>query len=522
MFKNEPFTDFSVESNRNALSAALEKLTQQVSNRALSATPIIDGKQVGGGEELASIDPSDGKTVLGKVYLATNEMAEAAVTSLAKGAIAWRNKPLNERVEIIRKCANIMLEQRHDIVALIIREAGKPWAEADGDFAEAVDFCNYYADEMLRLGEPQRMGNIAGEENIYFYQPRGVGVVIAPWNFPFAIACGMTVAGLVTGNGVILKPAEQTSLVAAKLAQILYDAGVPGNAFCFLPGWGEQVGAYLVAHPKVDFICFTGSKAVGLEIIRQAANTKPGQENVKRVVAEMGGKNCIIVDSDADMDEAIKGVIRSAFGYAGQKCSACSRAIIVESAYSVFIDRLVRAAEDIIVGPAHDSSTFLSPVIDREAHDKIRQAITSYSQESTLCFSGKVPENGYFIPATIFKDVTSSARIWNEEIFGPVLACAKAKDFSSAIEMANDCEYALTGGLYSRSPKNIATAKAEFRVGNLYVNRPITGALVYRQPFGGFKMSGIGSKAGGPDYLIQFMEPRTITENTMRRGFVPE
>jgi RHH-type proline utilization regulon transcriptional repressor/proline dehydrogenase/delta 1-pyrroline-5-carboxylate dehydrogenase len=335
----------------------------------------------------------------------------------------------------------------------------------------------------------------------------------------------MTVAALVSGNAAILKPSEQTSLIAAELAKIILEAGVPKDAFAFLPGRGEEVGRVLVDHPQTAMIVFTGSRPVGLEIIRSAASVVPTQRGIKRVVAELGGKNAIIVDEDADFDDAIRGVLQSAFGFAGQKCSACSRLIVVGDAYEPFLARLAAATNDLLIGPASNPSSFYGPVIDREAYNRIMQTISN-AADVRLLVQGPVSESlhslGWYIPPTIFRDVPTSHSVWREEIFGPVVACVRAASFREAINLANESDYALTGGVYSRNPENLATARRDFEVGNLYINRGITGALVCRQPFGGFRFSGIGSKAGGKDYLIQFMEPRTLTENTMRRGFTPD
>ncbi len=522
MFKNEPLIDFTVPNNRTLFQAALASLDKQITNKSLVARPIIGGKEVHSNDKISSVDPSDPSIVVGMVEHASADDATAAINVLNDGAAKWRNVPFQKRAEILKKAAHLMREQKFEINALICREAGKPWSEADGDTAEGIDFCEYYADEMLRLGPPQKMGEVPGEDNHYFYQPRGVGVIISPWNFPFAITCGMAVAALVTGNTIALKPSDQTALIAAKLVQILLEAGFPGDTIAFMPGRGSVVGAQMVRSPKIDFICFTGSREVGLDIIQAAAVVQPGQRNVKKVIAEMGGKNAAIIDEDADLDEAIKGVLVSAFGYAGQKCSACSRAIVVGDVYDTFVERLSHAASDILVGKASEPSTFLPPVIDANSQKRLLDQIGLASKELPLAFKGNVPNTGYFVPATIFKDVPVSHWIWSEELFGPVLAVTKARSFDEALDFANNSPYALTGGVYSRSPANLEKARREFRVGNLYINRKQTGALVYRQPFGGFKMSGVGSKAGGPDYLIQFMEPRTITENTMRKGFAPQ
>lgn len=522
MFKNEALLDFTIAHNRTALAEALSRLQVKLKKGPCMVSPVIGGHAVTCSETVESVDPADPDLTIGSIGFASAADATRAVQVAKAAAPRWSAKAYSERAQILRDAAKIMRGKKFDLSALIVHEAGKPWAEADADVAEAIDFCEYYADEMERLGPVQRTSELAGEENVYFYQPRGVVAVIAPWNFPLAIACGMVAAALVTGNTVVLKPAEQTSVVAYELVKILFEAGVPGDALGFVPGWGESVGRTLVGSPDVDMIVFTGSKAVGLEIIRRAGETSKEQRNIKKVVAELGGKNAIIVDEDADLDEAVKGTLQSAFGYAGQKCSACSRAIVVGDAYEPFLARLADAAQDIIVGMPKDSATQLGPVIDEDTQKRIISLILEAEKSETLLFRGEMPENGFFVPATIFRDAAFDGVLWNQEIFGPVLACRQVKSFEEALTLANDSQYALTGGVFSRSPSHLERARREFKVGNLYLNRKITGALVCRQPFGGFRMSGVGSKAGGPDYLIQFMEPRTITENTMRRGFAPE
>ncbi|NDC37240.1 MAG: L-glutamate gamma-semialdehyde dehydrogenase [Proteobacteria bacterium] len=522
MFKNEALLDFTVADNRSALAEALNRLHAKLKKGPLLVGPVIGGHAVNCAETVESVDPADPEITIGSIGFASVADATKAVQIAKTATVHWAAKPYAERAQILRAAADSMRKRKFDLSALIIHEAGKPWAEADADVAEAIDFCDYYADEMDRLGPVQRTSALAGEDNVYFYQPRGVVVVIAPWNFPLAIACGMVAAALVTGNTVVLKPAEQTSVVAYELMKILFEAGVPGDALGFVPGWGESVGRALVASPDVDMIVFTGSKAVGLEIIRRAGDTSKDQRNIKKVVAELGGKNAIIIDEDADLDEAVKGTLQSAFGYAGQKCSACSRAIVVGDAYEPFLKRLADAAQDIIVGAPKDSATQLGPVIDEDTQKRIVSLILESERSEKLLFRGEMPEQGFFVPATIFRDAALDGVLWNQEIFGPVLACRQVRSFDEALALANDSQYALTGGVYSRSPSHLERARREFKVGNLYLNRKITGALVCRQPFGGFRMSGVGSKAGGPDYLIQFMEPRSITENTMRRGFAPE
>ncbi len=418
------------------------------------------------------------------------------------------------------KTAAILRKRRFELAAWEVYECGKPWAEADGDVAEAIDFCEFYAREMIRLAEPRRR-DVPGETNFTEHLSRGVAVVIPPWNFPLAIPCGMTVAALVAGNSVILKPAEQSPVIAWQLARALHEAGLPPGALSFLPGLGEEVGQALVNHPDVNVVAFTGSRDVGLLINRQAADTKPGQTHVKKVIAEMGGKNAILIDADADLDEAVVGVIQSAFGYAGQKCSACSRVIVLAEIYDAFVARLAEAARAVKVGPADDPQTMVGPVIDADARRRILDYQRIAATEGRVVFQGdlgSLADQGYFVAPLIVADVQPKARVAQEEIFGPVLAVLKANDLDDALRIANGTPYALTGGLYSRSPAHIERATREFLVGNLYINRTITGALVDRQPFGGFKLSGIGTKAGGPDYLLDFLLTRCVTENTMRGG----
>lgn len=524
-FKNEPLLDFSEESNRRAILSGLAEVQTLISKDSLYARPIINGQEVRSADTFTRTDPSDNTKTVGVVEFGDVSVAERAVATCAEGLAAWRATSIEQRALALNRIATLFRERKSLLSGVIIREVGKTWREADADVAEAIDFCDYYAAEIRRIGAPRLTQQVMGEENYLRYQPRGVTVVISPWNFPLAIACGMVVAALVTGNTVVLKPAEQSSLIAHQLARIILEAGVPADAFSFVTGKGEDIGPYLVKHPQVAMIAFTGSRAVGLQIVESASKVQSGQRMIKKVVAELGGKNAIIVDEDADFDDAIRGVLSSAFGYAGQKCSACSRLIVVGSAYEPFIQRLASATADIIVGSASDPASFLGPVVDQEAFERITRTIASASN-LTLLAQAKVPaeldQRGNYVPPTIFRDVPTNHPIWTDEIFGPVVACAQARDFDHAIQMATASEYALTGGVFSRHPQNLAKAKEEFRVGNLYINRGITGALVERQPFGGFLMSGIGSKAGGPDYLLQFMEPRVVTENTMRRGFSPD
>jgi RHH-type proline utilization regulon transcriptional repressor/proline dehydrogenase/delta 1-pyrroline-5-carboxylate dehydrogenase len=363
--------------------------------------------------------------------------------------------------------------------------------------------------------------DVPGETNRYLYQPRGIAVVISPWNFPLAIATGMTVAALVAGNCTLLKPAETSSVIAAKLTEVLVEAGIPKGVFQYVPGKGSKVGAYLVNHPDTHLIAFTGSQEVGCRIYADAAKLQPGQRQLKRVIAEMGGKNAMIVDESADLDQAVVGVLHSAFGYSGQKCSAASRVIVLQPIYDTFVRRLVAATRSLNIGAAELPSTQVGPVIDATARDRIRQYIEKGSQEAEVALELPAPDNGYFIGPTIFTEVSPTATIAQEEIFGPVVAVIRVKDFQEAIAVANNTTFALTGGIYSRTPSHIEMAQEQFETGNLYINRTITGAIVARQPFGGFRLSGVGSKAGGPDYLLQFLEPRAVTENIQRQGFAP-
>jgi len=484
----------------------------------------------------------------------TIEQAKTAVAAAAQAFPAWRDTDPRKRADVLTRAAQLMRERRDELSGIIVKESGKVWRESDADVCEAIDFCEYYARLAVPLFEPERLGRFVGELDEQWYQPRGVAVVISPWNFPLAICTGMTVAALVTGNTVIVKPAEQTPGIAKVLCEMLWQAGAPREALHFIPGQGETVGAALVRDPHVAIIAFTGSKAVGLDIVKAAGVTPDDQPFVKKVICEMGGKNAIIIDASADLDEAVLGVRQSAFGFQGQKCSACSRVIVVESAHDQFLHRLVESTKALVIGDPVEPGTDVGPVIDDEAANKIRSYIEIGKREGKLelamesnvetskrrnvevgASTNRIVGNSDldvstfrrfdvskpFIGPHIFSGIKPHHRLANEEIFGPVLSVIKAKDFDEALAVANATPYKLTGGVFSRKPSNLEKARREFRVGNLYLNRGITGALVGRQPFGGFGMSGIGSKAGGKDYLLQFVEPRAVCENTMRRGFAP-
>jgi RHH-type proline utilization regulon transcriptional repressor/proline dehydrogenase/delta 1-pyrroline-5-carboxylate dehydrogenase len=519
-FTNEPPTDFSIPENREAMQLAIDDVESQL---GADYPLVINGKAVDTRARITSKNPSHKKQVIGTSASAGVDHADQAIEAAQRAWRQWSRTPATQRADYLEVIAAEMRNQKFELAAWEVHECGKSWAEADGDVAEAIDFCMYYAHLMRELDTPLEC-DAPGEENSYLYRPRGVCAVIAPWNFPLAILCGMTVAALVTGNTVVMKPSEQSIVVAAKFMEILRDAGIPDGVVNYLPGVGEEVGPALVAHPDVDVIAFTGSQAVGLSINQLAAQTDPRQQGVKRVIAEMGGKNAIIVDEDADLDEAVVGILHSAFGYSGQKCSACSRVVVHQSVYEAFLARLQFAVEALIVGPAEDPGTVLGPVIDEEAQKRINDYIALGTEEHRVVVSIDIKalaKEGYFVAPHVFADVPPESRLAQQEIFGPVLCVIPAKDFDEAVDIANQSDYALTAGVYSRSPRNLEIARQELQAGNLYLNRPITGALVQRQPFGGFKMSGVGSKAGGRDYLLQFLIPVNVTENTLRRGFAP-
>ena len=519
-FQNEPLADFGLEKNRQAMQAPIVAVRAQFGK---TYPVVIDNATVETSQWIESLNPSHFSQIVGRAGRATPEIANRAVQSCLTAFDEWRDMPVETRAKLLRRAAELTRERRWELAAWITHEVGKPWRESDGDVAEAIDFFEYYAAEAVKLQGGQRR-DVPGEDNTLFYEPRGVAVVIAPWNFPLAILAGMASAALVTGNTVILKPAEQSSVVGAKLMELFRDAGFPAGVVNFLPGDGEEIGPVLVGHPDVALIAFTGSLPVALTINEQAAKTPPGQRFVKKVIAEMGGKNAIIIDSDADLDEAVRGVVDSAFGYAGQKCSAGSRAIVLDAIYDQFLARLIEATKSLSILPADQPGCAVGPVIDAESRDRIVRVIADGQSQARLAYQhpiGDLGNEGYYVGPTIFAEVPADAAIAQEEIFGPVLSVTRAANLQDALRIANGTKYALTGGVYSRSPANLTEVRKRFRVGNLYVNRKCTGALVDRQPFGGFLLSGIGSKAGGPDYLYQFVVPRTVTENTMRRGFAP-
>lgn len=516
-FINAADTDYADMEERERSSQAFQTVRQQLGKTYL---PLINGEYQATQETIDSVNPSNYSEVIGRVGLISVEQAEQAMQAAKAAFPGWRRTPVRQRASVLCKAAELMEQRRALLAACMVLEVGKPLREADAEISEAIDFCRYYASEMERLEQGYNY-DVPGETNRYHYQPRGIAVVISPWNFPLAIATGMTVAALVAGNCTLLKPAETSCVIAAKLTEILVEAGIPKGVFQYVPGRGSKVGAYLVNHPDTHLIAFTGSQEVGCRIYADAAKLQPGQKHLKRVIAEMGGKNALIVDESADLDQAVVGVVQSAFSYSGQKCSAASRVIVLEPIYDAFVRRLVEATRSLNIGAAEAVSTQVGPVIDGTARDRIREYIEKGRAEAKVALEMPAADSGYFVGPTIFSEVPPTATIAQEEIFGPVVAVIRVKDFQEAIAVANNTNYALTGGLYSRTPSHIQLAEEQIEVGNLYINRSITGAIVARQPFGGFKLSGVGSKAGGPDYLLQFLEPRTVTENIQRQGFAP-
>lgn len=520
VFRNQAAADFTRPEVRDAFPAALAG----VRSRAGETVPLfINGRDVITAVSVPSRNPNHPAEILGEVCQAGREEVDRAIAAASKAFPGWRATPAVERAACLRRAAELARGRIFELAALQVLEIGKQWDQAHADVAEAIDFLEYYASEMLRLAVPQPLGRMAGEDNFQLYEARGVAAVIAPWNFPLAIACGMASAAIVTGNPVVFKPSGLTGVIGRQLVELFREAGLPDGVFNFVPGAGTLIGTHLVDHPDIALIAFTGSLETGLDIIRRAAVVQAGQRQIKRVIAEMGGKNAIIIDDDADLDDAVPQVLSSAFGFQGQKCSACSRVIVLDEIYERFTGRLVAAARAWRVGPAEDPSFAMGAVADETARQKILNLIGIGRKEGTVLYCSEVPQGeGYWVPLTIIGGITPGHTLAQEEIFGPVLAVMRASDLDQALTWANDSRYALTGGLFSRSPASIERARSEFRVGNLYINRAITGAMVGRQPFGGSAMSGMGSKAGGPDYLQHFMEPRVVTEHTMRRGFSPQ
>ncbi len=509
-FANEPiFPGVNDPRVREAFPRAIAQVRRQLGKTYLL---YIDGRDVTTATTLDSVNPADPEQIVGKVCQAGVREAEMALGAAERALLTWRDVDPLQRALYLVKAAGLARNRIFEYSAWQVLEEGKQWAQAYNDVAEGIDFLEYYAREMIRLGTPQDMGSYASESNFCFYQPKGVAVVIAPWNFPFAIGCGMCAAAIVTGNPVVFKPSSQSSVVGHHLVEIFREVGLPDGVFNYVPGPGSQIGDLLVDSPKVGVIAFTGSMSVGLRIIERAGRTPENQASVKKVVCEMGGKNAIILDEEFDEEAAIRDVLYSAFGYQGQKCSACSRLIVVDKVYDRFVPRLVAAAGKLKIGPAEDPGNYMGPVIDAKAQRTIMQYIDLAAQEGTVLCRSDVPAKGYYVPLTIVEGITPQKRLGQEEVFGPVLSIMRAKDFEEALRWANSTRFALTGAVFSRNKDHLDTAVRQFRVGNLYLNRANVGALVKVQPFGGFKMSGAGTKAGGPDYLLHFMDPRCVTE----------
>ncbi|MGD2138513.1 MAG: proline dehydrogenase family protein [Gammaproteobacteria bacterium] len=484
---------------------------------------LINGATIVGSGEIVSTNPAHPDEVIGTVVAAGQAEADRALEAARTAFPDWAGRPAAERADCLRRIAALLTGQRDRFAAWQVLEAGKTWREADADVCEAVDFLNYYAWRAERLAAA-RVRDLSGEHNTWSWRPRGVGVVISPWNFPLAILTGMLSATIVSGNTAILKPSSLTPVIALRFMTLLQEAGLPPGVVNCLPGNGSEVGAHLANSPAVHIIAFTGSREVGTQLLREGARVAHGQEHIKRVIAEMGGKNAIIIDDDANLDDAVPGVVQSAFGYQGQKCSAASRVIVVGGIYESFLERLLEATASLVIGDPQHPGTRLGPVIDALACERIRSTIARGKQAGELISRVRedLPAQGHFLSPAIFTGVDPVDPLAQEEIFGPVLTVLRAEDFETALALANGTQYALTGGVYSRRPAHLVRAREGFQVGNLYINRHITGSLVSRQPFGGFRMSGVGSKAGGPDYLKQFMDPVCVTENTLRRGFAPD
>jgi len=509
-FTNEPFIDFANPENRARMQEALKKVKSEFGREY----PIwLGGQKVTTAEKRMSTNPSRPLEIIGVFQHGNADMARQAIESAHKYFDTWKKVSPQERAKCLFRAAQIVRERKFELNALVCYEVGKNWVEADADIAETIDFLEFYGREMLRLGVPQKLTPVRGERNYLAYIPLGVGVIIPPWNFPCAIMAGLVSVSLVTGNTVVLKPASDSPTIAAKFIDILYEAGIPKEAVNFLTGSGGAVGDTLVQHPQTRYIGFTGSKEVGLRISELAGKAVPGQMWIKRTVLEMGGKDAIVVDEEADIDAAVEGTAQAAFGYQGQKCSACSRVIVSEKIYDTFVQKLVERTKKITVGPSEDPGNYMGPVVSQSAMKTILDYIEVGKKEGKLLTGGKrLAGEGYFIEPTIIADVAPKARLAQEEVFGPVLAVIKAKNYDQALEIANNTEFGLTGAVYSKNPEKIKKAEETFHVGNLYLNRKCTGAMVGAHPFGGFNMSGTDSKSGGKDYLLLFMQGKSIAE----------
>ena len=509
-YTHEPFTDYTVEENRNAM---LEAIKQVEADLGGEYPLIIGGERITTDDKIVSVNPANKDEVIGYVSKANKELAEKAMKVADSKFESWRKSDSKMRADILFRTAAIVRRRKLEFTAHLVKEGGKPWKEADADTAEAIDFMEYYGRQMLKFKDGSEVNSRPIESNQFNYIPLGVGVVISPWNFLFAIMAGTTVAAMVSGNTVLLKPASTTPVIAYKLMEALEEAGLPEGVINFIPGPGSEVGDYLVDHPRTRFVSFTGSRDVGTRIFERAAKVHEGQKWLKRTIIEMGGKDTIVVDNEADLELAAESIVQSAFGFSGQKCSACSRAIIHEDVYEQVKDRVATLTKELSAGDPSDNTYFTGPVIDQGAYDKIMKYIAIGKEEGKLLAGGTGDDSkGWFINPTVFADLAPDARIMKEEIFGPVVALAKGKDFDQLIEIANDTDYGLTGAVITNNRAHQEQAREDFHVGNLYFNRGCTAAIVGYQPFGGFDMSGTDSKAGGPDYLIHHMQGKTTSE----------
>jgi len=509
-FVNEPYADFSKAEQAPAMRSAWTNVRGEMGKEY---DLLIAGERRKSAAKLESVNPSKPSEIVGVHQKGSEKDALDAVNAAYAYFPVWADVPVEQRADYLVKIAAVIRRHKLEFDAWLILEAGKTWAEAEADVSEAIDFCEYYARLALKLAKPETLVQLSGERDEMMYLPLGVGVIIPPWNFPLAIMVGMTTAALVTGNTVVIKPSSETPTIAAKFAEAMLEAGVPPQSFSLLTGSGAAIGDTLVAHPRTRFVSFTGSREVGLHINELAAKTPKEQIWIKRVIAEMGGKDAIIVDRDTNLDQAVTGVLYSAFGYQGQKCSACSRAIVDAAVYDDFLLKLKSKAEALSVGASDQLENYMGPVISARARDTILSYIETGKKEGRLITGGgKADGDGYFIQPTVIADIDSKARIFQEEIFGPVLAVTKARDFDHALELANDSDYGLTGAVFTNDKAKAEKARRRFFVGNLYINRKCTGAMVGAHPFGGFNMSGTDSKAGGPDYLLQFVQAKSIAE----------
>ncbi|MFK9093941.1 L-glutamate gamma-semialdehyde dehydrogenase [Bacillus salipaludis] len=509
-YTHEPFTNFADEKNKHAFQEALNYVQSQLGKEY---PVVIGGEPMTTDKKITSINPANKDEVIGRVSMADQELAKQAMQAALTTFESWKKWKPEHRANIIFRAAAIMRRRKHEFSAYLVKEAGKPWNEADADTAEAIDFLEYYGRQMLRIKDGFPVNSREGEFNQFHYIPLGVGIIISPFNFPLAIMAGTTVAAIVSGNTVLLKPANSTPVVAAKFVELMTEAGLPKGVLNFVPGSGAEIGDYLVDHPKTRFVSFTGSRDVGCRINERAAKVHPGQIWIKRVIAEMGGKDTVVVDSDADLDLAAKSIVYSAFGFSGQKCSAGSRAVVHQDVYDEVLERAVALTKTLTLGNPEALENYMGPVIDDKAFRKIMNYMEIGKQEGRLMTGGEGDDSkGYFIQPTIFADLDEKSRLMQEEIFGPVVAICKARDFDHMMEIANNTDYGLTGALISNNREHIERAREEFHVGNLYFNRVCTGAIVGYQPFGGFNMSGTDSKAGGPDYLLLHMQAKTTAE----------